>query len=471
MVAPRLMLAAPSSGSGKTLLTCGILKALKQRGLKAASFKCGPDYIDPLFHRKVLGVPSRNLDTFFTGTETTRYLFCQVAKEADISVIEGVMGYYDGIGGDSVQASSYELAKVTDTPVVLVVNAKGMSLSVLALIQGFLKYREDSRIAGVILNQASAAVYQRLKERIEQELSVSVFGYVPRCPELVIESRHLGLVLPEEIEDIQKKLDNLSKLLQETLDLEGLLALADTAPHIKYQELAMHQERSLLELKSIKTRAQGLRIGVTKDEAFCFFYEENLELLTKLGAQIVPISPLHDQNLPEELDGLILCGGYPELHAERLSGNTSMQESVRERILGGIPYLAECGGFLYLQEHMEDMDGKLWKMAGVFAGTACRRSQLVRFGYLTITANGEGQLLPPGEQIAGHEYHYFDCANNGKNYHGRKPSSSREWDCMQGGERYAAGFPHLYYFSNPGFVVNFLQMCSRYQATVRREEA
>ncbi len=476
MVAPRLMLAAPASGSGKTLLTCGILKALKHRGLKAASFKCGPDYIDPLFHREVLGVPSRNLDTFFTGKETTRYLFCRAAKEADISIIEGVMGYYDGIGGDSVTASSYELAEATDTPVVLIVNAKGMSLSVLAVIQGFLKYREDSRIAGVVLNQISAGVFERLRDRIEQELSIPVFGYVPKCPELIIDSRHLGLVLPEEIEDIQKKLDNLSKLLQTTLDLDGLLALAEAAPEIKCEELAINRDRSFVELGSIKASVQNgkehkLRIGVAKDEAFCFFYQENLELLTELGAEIVPISLLQDQRLPKELDGLILCGGYPELYAERLSRNTSMRESVRERILGGIPYLAECGGFLYLQKRMEDMDGKLWEMAGVFAGTAYRTSRLVRFGYLTITANGSGQLLQPGEQIAGHEYHYFDCTENGGNYHGRKPLSSRGWDCIQGGKCYAAGFPHLYYYSNPGFVIKFLQMCSAYRAKVRREEA
>ena len=193
---PRLMLAAPASGSGKTMITCGLLRTLRNRGMKVSSFKCGPDYIDPLFHQEVLGIPSRNLDTFFTDGTMTRYLFAKAAGNTDISILEGVMGYYDGAGGDTITASSYELADITKTPVVLIVNAKGMSLSVLPIIQGFLEYRRNSRIQGVILNQVSSGTYQRLKKKIEQEISIEVLGYVPKCPELVIESRHLGLVMP-----------------------------------------------------------------------------------------------------------------------------------------------------------------------------------------------------------------------------------------------------------------------------------
>ena len=508
MVAPRIMLAAPASGSGKTLITCGILKALTNRRLKTASFKCGPDYIDPLFHREALGVPACNLDTFFTGREMTRYLFCQTAKQADISIIEGVMGYYDGIGGDSVMASSYELAKVTETPVVLIINAKGMSLSVLPVLQGFLQYRQDSRITAVILNQVSAATYEKLKSKMEQELSVTVLGYVPKCPELVIESRHLGLVLPKEVQDIKEKLQDLSKLLETTLDLDSLLRLAETAPEINCKKpenlhlQSSQKERSeklVSQSEGMSTKNQDpgsqipepvqeednekldsvnvmlevsehrLQIGITKDEAFCFFYQENLQLLMELGAELVYLSPLWDQMLPKELDGLILCGGYPELYAEQLYQNTSMRDQIRERIQVGIPYLAECGGFMYLQESLEDMDGKSWEMAGVFAGKAYRTKKLHRFGYLSLTANENGQLLEPGEQIAGHEYHYFDCTENGKDYYGRKPLSSRGWECIQGGNHCMAGFPHLYYYSNPAFVEKFLQKCREYRTKVRRE--
>ena len=228
MKLPRIMIAAAGSGSGKTQITCGILRALLNRGLKPASFKCGPDYIDPMFHAKVLGIPSRNLDTYFTDTNTTKYLFGECARNHDISIIEGVMGYYDGLSFQSVRASSYELAKTLETPVILVINCGGMGLSVMAVIQGFLNYHENSGIAGVILNQTSKQVYEGLKDQIEK-LSVRALGYVPYIPDFVMESRHLGLIMPDEMDGFQEKLKDLSKKLEETIDLDGILELADTA--------------------------------------------------------------------------------------------------------------------------------------------------------------------------------------------------------------------------------------------------
>lgn len=452
---PRIMLAAPASGSGKTLLTCGILMALKKRGLYTASFKCGPDYIDPLFHQEVMGIPARNLDTFFTDREMTKYLFGRTAIQAEISILEGVMGYYDGAGGDTTSASSYELACVTDTPVILVVNAKGMSLSVLPVIHGFLHYQKDSHIAGVILNQISQAVYEKLQPRIRRELSLPVFGYVPKCPELVIESRHLGLVMPGEIADIQHRLQKLSELLEETLDMDGIIACAKKAPYLDWQAPES--------LKALPTAGSRIRIGVARDEAFCFLYEDNLELLRRFGAELLYFSPLHDKGLPSKLDGMILCGGYPELYAEKLSENYTMHKAIREVIAQGMPYLAECGGFLYLQHSMEDMEGKVWPAVGVFSGEAYRTKRLGRFGYITLTANGAGQLLQPNDSIKGHEYHYFECTDNGRDYHARKPFGGREWDCIQGGGKCAAGFPHLYYYSNPEYIVGFLRQCRNYR--------
>lgn len=471
---PRIMLAAPASGSGKTLITCGILKALKNRGLKTASFKCGPDYIDPMFHREVLKIPARNLDTFFTDDAMTRYLFGRTAQQTEISVLEGVMGYYDGAGGDTTRASSCELARVTDTPVILVVNARGMSLSVVPLIRGFLEYQVDSRIAGVILNQISFGVYEKLKIRIEQELSLPVFGYVPKCPELVIESRHLGLVMPGEISDIQDKLQKLAELLEKTLEIDNIIACAQGAPELIWEEPEQLKglKKSCLAWKNSQ-RKQGashvfgekkegdaaLRIGVARDQAFCFLYQDNLTLLEELGAELLYFSPLHDKALPKDLDGLLLCGGYPELYAKALSENESMRRGVRECIERGTPYLAECGGFLYLQKTLEDMEGHTYPMAGVFPGKGYRTEKLGRFGYITLTAKEEGQLLDRGDTIKAHEYHYYECTENGNAYHGRKPFGSREWDCMQGGRNFAAGFPHLYYYSNPGFVAEFLNQC------------
>ena len=473
MYIPRIMLAAPASGSGKTLLTCGILMALKNRGLHTVSFKCGPDYIDPLFHQEVIGIPARNLDTFFTDREMTKYLFGRTAIQAEISVLEGVMGYYDGAGGNTTLASSYELACVTDTPVILIVNAKGMSLSVVAVIQGFLDYRKENQIAGVILNQISPAIYEKLRQNISQELSLPVFGYVPQCPELVIESRHLGLVMPEEIADIDHRLQRLSKLLEETLDMDGIIACAKKAPALNWQkpeslkalEAAVKCNNlayTYLEKQESQAASRRIRIGVARDEAFCFLYEDNLELLTRFGAELLYFSPIHDKELPPKLEGLIFCGGYPELYAKELSENQALHREIREGIVQGIPYLAECGGFLYLQQSMEDMEGNIWPAVGVLSGEAYRTKRLGRFGYITLTANREGQLLKPGDSIKAHEYHYFECSENGRDYHATKPFATREWDCIQGGAKYAAGFPHLYYYSNPGFIVEFLQQCRNY---------
>lgn len=473
MYIPRIMLAAPASGSGKTLLTCGILMAFKNRGLHTASFKCGPDYIDPLFHQEVIGIPARNLDTFFTDREMTKYLFGRTAIQAEISVLEGVMGYYDGAGGDTTSASSYDLACVTDTPVILIVNAKGMSLSVLPVIQGFLQYQKDSHIAGVILNQISQATYEKLQPRISQELSLPVFGYVPKCPELVIESRHLGLVMPEEIADIDHKLQRLSKLLEETLDMNRIIACAKKAPALNWQKpeslKALEADVKCnnlaytdLEKQGSQAASRRIRIGVARDEAFCFLYEDNLELLTRLGAELLYFSPIHDKELPPKLEGLIFCGGYPELYAKELSENQNLHREIREGIVQGIPYLAECGGFLYLQQSIEDMEGNKWPAVGVLSGEAYRTKRLGRFGYITLKANREGLLLKPGDSIKAHEYHYFECTENGRDYHATKPFGTREWDCIQGDSKYAAGFPHLYYYSNPGFIVEFLQQCRNY---------
>ena len=452
MKLPRVMLAAPASGSGKTLITCGLLQLLVNRGRHPAAFKCGPDYIDPMFHRKVIGTPSKNLDTFFTEENTTRYLFGKEAQKADISVLEGVMGFYDGVGGITTQASSYELAKVTNTPVILVVNAKGMSLSVVPFIQGFLEYWKDSHIKGVILNQTTKMTYQLLKEQIEQELGITVIGYVPKCPGFAIESRHLGLITPEEICGLQEKLQNLAGVLEETLEVGKILELAERAEELDW---------NVPEVSILKVQAgeKPPRIGVAGDEAFCFCYQDNLELLEEMGAELAVFSPLHDKKLPDNLDGLIFYGGYPELYAEELSENISLKKEIEEVIQAGMPYLAECGGFLYLQETLESMEGKKYPMVGVLKGQAYRTGKLGRFGYITLSTGKGGQLLAVNETLKAHEFHYFDTTNNGRDYHAVKPLGNREWDCICGGEKYAAGFPHLYYYSNPQFAFRFLQKC------------
>lgn len=447
MKLPRILLAAPASGSGKTLITCGILQALLNRGLYPASFKCGPDYIDPMFHTKVLGISSGNLDTFFADSGLVSWLFAKEAKKADFSVIEGVMGYYDGLAGTSLDASAYDVAGAVKAPVVLVVDTKGMSISVTAVIKGFLEYRKDSRIAGVILNRMSAGLYPRIKEQIESQLSIKVLGYVPLVTDCVLASRHLGLVTPGEVENIQERLGSFAEILEETLDIDGLLELGSQAEELDVPEPELPKFHA------------NVRIGVAKDEAFCFHYRDNLELLESFGAELVFFSPLHDDTLPETLDGMILYGGYPELYAKALSENEGMKTAVGEMILRGTPYLAECGGFLYLHETMEDMDGNAYPMVGIVKGRAYRTSRLGRFGYVTLKSKKDTLLGKKGTECKGHEFHYFDSTNNGEDFLAEKPLSSRSWQCIHGNESGIAGFPHLYYYSNPQIAVNFLKAC------------
>ena len=448
---PRILLAAGASGSGKTLITCGLLQALVNRNLTVASFKCGPDYIDPMFHSRVIGAKSANLDTFFTSPEVTRYLLSENAANCEIAVMEGVMGYYDGVAGTTTQASAYDLASVTDTPVILIVNSKGMSVSLAAYIKGFAEYRKDSHIKGVILNQMSPMLYPRMKELLEKETGLSVLGYVPKVEDCVIESRHLGLVLPDEIPQLRERLQKLAKILEDTLEIDEILKLAADASEVQAAEprISFHLEKTV-------------RIGVAEDEAFCFYYKDNFRLLKSMGAELVTFSPMRDEHLPENLKGLILGGGYPELNARELEANVSMREDIHRALNDGMPCLAECGGFMYLHDEMEAMDGNSYHMAGVISGRAYRTQRLNRFGYVTLTQKKEVLGMNDMGGIPAHEFHYFDSENCGDDFDAKKPASHRKWNCIHGTDTMMAGFPHLYFYGNPKGPEAFLRKCSQY---------
>ena len=462
MRTPGFLLTAPASGSGKTLITCGILQALVNRGLQVATFKCGPDYIDPMFHGKVIGTRSRNLDPFFTDTCTTRYLYDKNAAGSGIAVVEGVMGYYDGLGGIETKGSTYDVARILDLPSILIVNCRGASLSVAAMIKGFLEYRQDSRICGVILNQVSPMIYESLKKRIEEELNIRVFGYVPKLKELSLDSRHLGLVLPGEIEALREKLNRLADHLEETLDLDELLSFAEKYARTAQMDSGEWEKKIKQEIRALSL-SEPVRIGVAEDDAFCFTYLDNLELLQEMGAELIPFSPLEDPRLPEGVSGLILSGGYPELHGERLSQNQSMRDEIREAVQGGMPCIAECGGFLYLHRELEGTDGKFYPMAGVLDTRAYRTEKLSKFGYITLEAREDQLLGAAGTKTRGHEFHYWDSESCGESFHARKPAGKREWDCVHGTKTLYAGFPHLFYYSNLQAPHEFLKTCLLYK--------
>lgn len=450
----RIMLAAPKSGSGKTTITCAVLQLLKDRRVPVSSYKCGPDYIDPMFHQKVLGVPAKNLDTFFTDEETTRKLFLADRKEGDFAVLEGVMGLYDGLGGIREEGSSYHLAKVTRTPIILVVDAKGMGRSVVALIAGFLQCDTDHLIRGVLLNRMSKGYYEIIKPLIERELSLKVVGYFPDQREMHLESRHLGLVLPDELADIRKQLRETADCLAETIDLDALTEIAAHAEELDGEETAIAQHPICC------------TIAVARDDAFCFYYEDNLRLLRQYGAELTYFSPLHDENLPD-CDGVLFGGGYPELYAKELSTNTSMRDAIRTAFRRGMPMVAECGGFMYLHSllYPKMEAGSVAEgcaMVGVLDAECRYAGKLVRFGYIELE-EVRGNFLPPYEKIKAHEFHYFDSSENGRACIATKPATGKKYSCIVSGEHYWLGFPHLYYPSNPHFAESFVRKASKYK--------
>lgn len=448
---PRIMISAASSGSGKTIITCGIIQALLNRKLKVSSFKCGPDYIDPMFHTKILGTDSRNIDSYFSDDNTLKYLFKKTADKTDISVIEGVMGFYDGLAGTHLEASSYDISVKTKTPVILVVNTKGMSLSISALIKGFLEYRKDSRIKGVILNHTSKMMYSLLKEKIEEDLKIDVIGYVPEVEDIAFESRHLGLITPDEIENLKEKIKNFADILELTIDIDKIIAIAQSVEKLECEDIGIPKIN------------EKVKIAVAKDNAFNFYYKDNIKLLEEMGAEIEYFSPLNDEKIPENTDGIIIGGGYPELYAFSLSSNGSMRASIKEAAEDGMPGIAECGGFMYINSELEGADGKDYEMAGVLCGKSFKTNSLSRFGYINLICEEENFLLEKNESIKGHEYHYWDCTVTGNAFTARKPYRKKSWNCIKIYKNFVCGYPHMYFYSNLKVPYKFLKKCVEYK--------
>lgn len=447
---PRLLLAAPASGSGKTTLTCALLRVLERRGLSPCAFKCGPDYIDPMFHRSVLGLPSRNLDLFFSTPDEVRRNLALGARGRGAAVIEGVMGYYDGVGGGE-RASSWHLAQVTQTPTILVAEPKGSALTLAAVLQGLARFREPSQVRGVLLNGTTPVMAARLSQDIQRETGLPVLGCLPRMPECAIPSRHLGLYTPGEITDLGARVDKLADALEKYADVDGLLAIARSAPDLEVPE------------EPEETVASAGVLAVAWDEAFCFYYQENLELLERCGLKLVKFSPLTDQKLPEGTCGVYLGGGYPELYAKQLSGNAPMLAALREAAAVDLPILAECGGFLYLQQSLEDPEGTPWPMAGVLEGFGFQTGRLQRFGYVTLAPKENSAYLRTGETLAAHEFHRWNCTQNGECCLAQKPESEKSWNCMLCKGNLLAGFPHLYLPSCPQVARRFADACRRWK--------
>ena len=445
---PRVLIAGTSSGSGKTTAVCAILTLLKRRGIDVTSCKCGPDYIDPMFHESVLGIGSANLDPFFCSDNLLRSLLASSAGE--MTVIEGVMGYYDGTGENGTDNSTYTVAAKTDTPVILVVNAKGASASLLAVIEGFLRFVPDSRICGVIFNNITAMTYAMLKKQLDKRFAgrIRAVGYIPKLPEnCILGSRHLGLVTAAEIGDLREKLDKIADLCAETIDLDALYEIAQTAEPLDYTP-------------PVIPKLPPVKLAVARDAAFCFYYKDTLNLLEQMGAELTYFSPLADEPLPDDADGLLLGGGYPELYADTLEKNETSLESIRYAIGNGLPTIAECGGFQYLGKTLE---GK--RMCGVLPHDSTNTGKLVRFGYVTLTSKKDGLFGKSDVTFRGHEFHYYDSTDNGNAFTAVK-SNGRSWECVQYTDTLYAGYPHLFLPANIPAAEAFYKKCLAYKENV-----
>lgn len=445
------VLAGTSSGCGKTTLTLGLLCALAGRGLKVQPCKVGPDYLDTGWHQAVSGVSSCNLDSFMLPEPALNGLFSHHLRQADIAVIEGVMGLYDGYGSDPHYCSSAALARQLGCPVILVVDGKAVSTSIAATVLGFQQFDPALNIAGVIVNRVNSdGHYQLLKHAIEHYCRVPVLGRVPVMDDVALPSRHLGLVGAGEQTICLETWRKFGQLLAQTLDIDRLLALS-TLEQLPPGALPAFPHPQL---------AEGLTLALARDEAFSFYYPDCLDLLARAGVRVVPFSPLHDTRLPA-CDMVWFGGGYPELHARALSANQRMRQSVQAAHQRRIPIYGECGGLMYLGQQLITGEGEPFAMAGVLEGVSQMGARLTRFGYCEATARHDTLLAKAGESLRGHEFHYsdfttplspqFDCLKT------RDGAVQRRW---QGGWQSGAtlgSYLHLHFARRPAMLTGWLR--------------
>jgi cobyrinic acid a,c-diamide synthase len=403
MIVPRLVIAGTHSGVGKTTATLAILAALRQRGRRVQAFKVGPDFIDPSHHAAVTGRPSRNLDGWMLGEAVNRAIFARAAVDADLSIIEGMMGLFDGSSPVNEIGSTAELAKQLDAPVLLVIDGSAMARSAAAMVSGYAKFDPALRVAGVLFNQVSSeGHYKLLKEAVEQETDVVAVGYLRPDQAVTISERHLGLMTAVE-QGTGELYGLLAKAAAETVDLDRVEALARSC-----RELTVAAPQPVA-----RNHGRNVRIGVAQDLAFCFYYPDNLELLEAEGSELVRFSPMNDQVLPD-VDMLYLGGGYPELHGEVLTGNVTMRAAIREFAERGGTIYAECGGMMYLTQAIRDFAGTSHEMVGLFPAEAVMQKPGLTLGYRTVELSQGCILGASGTTARGHEFHYSTLVPKGR---------------------------------------------------------
>lgn len=455
LAVPRLLLAAPMSGSGKTTVMAGLVAALVARGLRVAPFKVGPDYIDPSYHTLAAGRVCHNLDAWMLPPDLISTLLVRHAHDADLALIEGVMGLFDGYSGRDDTGSSAHIARLTSTPILLVLDVRAQARTAAALVQGLRDFDQHTRVAGVILNRVGSPKHaQMVTAAIEAHTGLPVVGALQRAETLHLPERHLGLVPTAEPGRWQAWLEQARTLVTEQVDLERVLELARGAP-----PLTPHPTPHTPHPAPI-TRGPSPIIAVAQDAAFSFRYEDNLALLRAAGAELVPFSPLADSALPPGTQALYLCGGFPELYAADLAGNSAMRQQIWQAAAAGMPIYAECGGLMYLTETLLDQEGRAFPMVGVLPGRS-RMTQRLTLGYRTIRAHSANWLLQPGEALRGHEFHYSIWERQAPDIPPAYTILPDEWrsePCPDGAllGQVLASYVHLHFLALPELAARFV---------------
>ncbi|PID15982.1 cobyrinic acid a,c-diamide synthase [Sporosarcina sp. P34] len=445
----RFVLAGTGSGVGKTTFTIGIMRALMNRDLTVQGFKCGPDYIDPTFHTAVTKRPSRNIDSFMMTHDIIRAIVARASRDTDVSIIEGVMGFYDGKSPLSNEGSTAHISEITNSPVILIVNAASMARSVAAIVKGFQTLDEKTRIVGVIANQlGSKNHFSIVKTAIEKECGIPVIGYLLKDAVPAMPSRHLGLVPAIERGDLDSYFDSLATAIEETVNIDQLLDIT------RAQQLEVSSS-----IFDAQPERHEVHIAVARDAAFNFYYEENLELLRAHGATLHFFSPLQNEEVPNEAQGLYIGGGFPEEFAEQLAINEKTKNSIRNAVSRGLPTLAECGGFMYLTEEIINRQERLFPMLGIIPGRVLMQDKRAALGYREITGI-EGNFLINGEtQAKGHEFHYskYEGEHNSPAYFSKSRFRVQQEGYLH--KNLVAGFTQFHFASNPQLVENWLKAC------------
>lgn len=453
-----MVIAAAASGSGKTTVTLALLAALKMRGISVAPFKVGPDFIDPGHHTRITGRISRNLDGWMLPRSYNQALFARQARGCDVAVVEGVMGLFDGYEGSSEAGSSAQMAKWLGLPVLLVVNGKSMARSAAALVQGFERFDPDLSFAGVFFNQLGSGRHlSYLRDALDNHIEMPCLGGMIKDPAIEIPERHLGLVTEADHPLSDNKVERLARLLEGSLDIDGLLA---ALPEVSISQDPENPENGV--------SLGDVRIGVARDNAFCFYYQDNLDLLAANGAELVYFSPVRGDRLPDDIHGLYFGGGYPELFAPQLAQNENLRSQVYESALNGMPIYGECGGFMYLGQAIWDLEGRSYPMSGCFPLSFKMLPRRRALGYREVTCRRRSILGPAGQTLRGHEFHYSDIVDSPAGVETVYTVTPRKG----GGEieegyfidQCLGSYIHLHFGSCPSAAGHFVARCRRYQS-------